>query len=123
MKKKDNNMNGYILIINGKCLSMVDEIMYDWVAIKGQAIHDLGYGEEYKKYVEQAVKIIDAMGATVLPGFIDSHFHVVQAAIDLKSLDLSQAQSYGDIGRLISFARDSFPRTPIRGIRLDEQQL
>ena len=123
MKKKANNMNGYILIINGKCLSMVDEKIYDWVVIKDQKIYDLGYGEDYKKYVEQAAKIIDAKGATVLPGFIDSHFHVVQAAIDLKSLDLSQAQSYSDIGRLISHARDSFPRRPIRGIRLDEQYL
>ena len=123
MKKKGNNVNGYILIINGKCLSMVDEIQYDWIAVKSHTIYDLGYGEDYKKYAEQAVKIIDAKGATVLPGFIDSHFHVVQAAINLKSLDLSQAKSYSDIGRLISAARDSFPRTPIRGIRLDEQQL
>ena len=121
--KKGNKINGYILIINGKCLSMIDEIRYDWIAIKDDTIYDLGYGEDYKKYVERAAKIIDAMGATVLPGFIDSHFHVVQAAINLKSLDLSQAKSYSDIGRLISGARDSSPRTPIRGIRLDEQQL
>ncbi|HZK70911.1 MAG TPA: amidohydrolase [Clostridia bacterium] len=121
--KKDNNMEEYTLIINGKCLSMVDEIQYDWVVVKDSIIYDLGYGEEYKKYSAQAVKTIDAKGATVLPGFIDSHFHVVQAALNLKSLDLSQAKSFSDVGVLITEAKERSPRVPIRGIRLDEQQL
>lgn len=123
MKKKGNDMKGYILIINGKCLSMVDGIQYDWIAIKDHVIYDLGYGEDYKKYIPQAARTIDAKGGTVLPGFIDSHFHVVQAAINLKSLDLSQAKSFSDIGKLISDASEASPRIPIRGIRLDEQQL
>lgn len=112
-----------ILIINGKCLSMIDKIQYDWIAIKNRCILDVGYGDDYKKYMDNADRVIDAKGGTVLPGFIDSHFHVVQAAINLKSLDLSNAKSFRDIGELISEAAKAAPRKPIRGIRLDEQNL
>lgn len=122
---KGENMNKEIdiLIINGKCLSMVNQIQYQWIAITNDTIFDVGYGENYKKYLDKAEKIIDANEATVLPGFIDSHFHVVQAAINSTSLDLSQARSYQDIGELISNAAKTCPDRVIRGIRLDEQNL
>lgn len=116
-------MNRDILIMNGKCLSMMDKNQYDWLAIRGHCISDVGYGDGYKKYLDTAGKIIDAKGGTVLPGFIDSHFHVVQAALNSKSLDLSNAKSFRDIGDLISEAAKASPKKPIRGIRLDEQNL
>lgn len=112
-----------ILIINGKCLSMKDNIQYDWIAIKKSNIIDAGYGEGYKKHMKKAVKVIDAKGGTVLPGFIDSHFHVVQAALNSRSLDLSMAKSYDDIGELISSISEISPKKPIRGIGLDEHNL
>lgn len=116
-------MNRDVLIINGKCLSMVDKTQYDWIATRGQLISDVGYGDDYKKYLKKAGKVIDAKGATVLPGFIDSHFHVVQAALNSKSIDLSKARSFQDIGELIAEAAKASLGKPIRGIRLDEQNL
>ena len=112
-----------ILIINGRCLSMKDNIQYDWVAIKNSSIHDVGHGDEYKEYLNKSVKVIDANGGTVLPGFIDSHFHVVQAALNSRSLDLSSARSFKEIGESIKKASDASPKKPIRGIGLDEQNL
>lgn len=116
-------MHKDILIMNGKCLSMVDKKQFDWIAIKGRSISDMGYGESYKKHVNKDCMVIDAHGGTVLPGFIDSHFHVVQAALNSKSIDLSKARSFGDIGELITEAAKISPGKPIRGIRLDEQNL
>ncbi|NLT46858.1 MAG: amidohydrolase family protein, partial [Clostridiales bacterium] len=111
------------LIFNGKCLSMVDGIEYDWIVVTDEKISDAGSGDEYKKYLQKADTIIDAKGGTVLPGFIDSHFHVVQAALNSRSLDLSKARSFRDIGALVSEAAKASPKKNIRGIGLDAQNL
>lgn len=112
-----------ILIINAQCLTMADDTKYEWIAVRDQSICDMGKGESYKQYANQAVEVIDAKGGTVLPGFIDSHFHVVQAALNSRSLDLSRAGSFQDIGALISKAAKSSPGERIRGIGLDAQNL
>lgn len=117
-------MNCDILIMNGKCLSMANHNQYDWLAIKNDFIFDVGFGEGCKKYLAGAGLVLDAKGGTVLPGFIDSHFHVVQAAINSTSVDLGQARSFAEIGELISeAARNCEGDRVIRGIRLDEQNL
>ncbi|MBR0599218.1 amidohydrolase [Sinanaerobacter chloroacetimidivorans] len=112
-----------ILVINGNCLSMQNNAQYDWIAVKNDMIVDVGYGEDYKKHLGKNQTLLDAKGATVLPGFIDSHFHVVQAAINSISVDLSQAKSFDDIGDLIVQASKTSPDKVVRGIRLDEQKL
>ena len=42
-------------------------IKYEWIAIKDENIWDMGRGEGYKQYINQATKVIDANGGTVLP--------------------------------------------------------
>ncbi len=116
-------MNKDILIINGKCLSMTDQTQYDWLTVRNDRILDIGFGDGFRKYMDQAGTVLDAKGGTVLPGFIDSHFHVVQAAINSTSVDLSAARSFDDIGDLISEASKNSHDNVIRGIRLDEQNL
>ena len=112
-----------LLIINARCLTMVDDTEYSWMLIRDQSILDMGRGADYKKYVAQAGKVIDAKKGTVLPGFVDSHFHLVQAALNSRSLDLSKARSFRDIGLLISQTAKASPRKNIRGIGLDAQNL
>lgn len=117
-------MKNDILIINGNCLSMINHTQYDWLVVRNDRILDLGYGEDHKKYVSEAGMVLDAKGGSVLPGFIDSHFHVVQAALNSTSVDLSQARSFDDIGDLISAAaKNNGEDSVIRGIRLDKQNL
>jgi predicted amidohydrolase YtcJ len=103
---------------------MTNQNRYDWLAVKNGLIHDVGFGEGYRKYLDKAGAVLDAKGATVLPRFIDSHFHVVQAAINSTSVDLSRAESFADIGDLVSeAAKNNDGDKVIRGIRLDEQSL
>lgn len=117
-------MSNDILIMNGKCLSMANQNRYDWLVIRDDMITDVGFGEGYRKYLDRTGLVLDAEGGTVLPGFIDSHFHVVQAAVNSTSVDLSQARSFADIGELIAeAAKHSDSDKVIRGIRLDEQNL
>ena len=116
-------MSTDLLIINGKCLSMVDGNVFDWVFIRDEHIEDIGSGKDYKKYLGGSTKIIDAKGSSVLPGFIDSHFHVVQASLNSRSVDLNAAKSFKDIGEAIARAAKENPGKAIRGIRLDRQNL
>ena len=80
-------------------------------------------GNEYSKFTNFCGEIIDAKGSTVLPGFYDSHSHLVQTAINHVSLNLSKATSFSDIGDLITEYINKHPGSPIRVIHLDEQSL
>lgn len=112
-----------ILIRNGACITMQGDETADWIWLRGGTIHSIGHGESYRDRIDKDARIIDAKGGTVLPGFIDSHFHVVQAALNSQSLDLSGTRCYEDIGAAIAGLARSQPKRPIRGIRLDAQNL
>ncbi len=116
-------MNVNILIINGKCLSMDCNIIYNWIGVSNDRIVALGFGDEYKDVINHFDRLIDAKGNTVLPGFIDSHFHMVQTALNRCFVDLSAARSFKDIGDLIVETGKKNPGSNIKGIRIDQNNL
>ncbi|WP_313345810.1 amidohydrolase [Sedimentibacter sp.] len=111
-----------ILIKNAKCMTMENREVVDWIAIQKNRIMETGYGTEYESIIGNDTIILDAKGKTVLPGFIDSHFHVVQTALNSMSLDLSDVNSHEELGERIKEASTSFSGNYIRGIRIDENQ-
>ena len=106
-------MHADLLIINGSCLSAANDNIYDWIAITENNISGIGYGEQYKLTFDTVDRVIDANRCTVLPGFYDSHFHLVQTGLNALSLDLSKATSFDDIGDLIQEQARLFPDQPI----------
>lgn len=115
-------MRADILIKNGICMTMKDRKVADWIAVKKNRIIAVGNGTEYESFVGNETAIFDVHGSTVLPGFIDSHFHVVQTALDSVSLDLSEVKTHADMGEKIREASKSFMGDYIRGIRISEGQ-
>ena len=115
-------MHADILIKNGRCMTMEKNEISDWVAIGQKRIIAIGNGTDYEGIVDKDTTVFDAMGNTVLPGFIDSHFHVVQTALDSVSLDLSGVKNHTEVGERIREASKSFMGDYIRGIRLEEDQ-
>ena len=114
-------MNASILIKNGKCLSMDAERQYDWIAVSGDRICACGCGDDWQSLHCGAV--LDAQGCTVMPGFIDSHFHMVQTSLNRRYVDLSQARCFGDIADLIQAEGRKNPEMNLQGIRIDEDKL
>lgn len=112
-----------IIIKNGKCLTMNGHEKVDWIAIKNDKITDLGLDNNYKHMISSETIILDAKKNTVLPGFIDSHFHLVLTALNAASLDLSNARSFKEIGKLIYDFSIKNPGAPIRGIHLQKELL
>lgn len=86
-----------IIIKNGKCITMESEYQAQWIAVKDRFILDVGEGEAYQAYVSPDTVFIDAEGCSVLPGFIDSHFHVIQTALNTVSLNLSDVETFSQI--------------------------
>lgn len=116
-------MHADIIIKNGKCLTMDNGQVFDWVATSKDMILALGRAQDYTTLIDENTLLIDAKGATVLPGFIDSHFHVVQTGLNSISLDLRNAQSHEEVGELIQEAAKANPGKNIRGIHLEVEKL
>ncbi len=116
-------MHADIVIKNGKCITCVDEQQFSWIAIEKDKILALGNDDAYETLIDEKTIVMDAKGSSILPGFIDSHCHVVQTGLNSASLDLSQAYSFDEIGSLIEEAQKKTPGKPIRGIRFQLDNL
>ena len=63
------------------------------VAVKDGRILFVGSNEAVAVYQGQGTRVIDVNGATVLPGFVDSHAHVEGIGANLERVDLTAAQT------------------------------
>ncbi|HMQ61130.1 MAG TPA: amidohydrolase [Flavilitoribacter sp.] len=100
MKKAD------ILILNAKIWSDGLTEPYDAVAIKGDTILAVGFGDDLKAGIGPETRLIDAAGAFLCPGFIDSHVHFLQGGANLNSVQLRDADSPEEfIRRIAEFAK------------------
>jgi predicted amidohydrolase YtcJ len=89
------------------------------IAVKGNRI--IAVGDDVSKHIGRATRKIVAKGATVVPGFIDSHAHMEGLGESLEILDLRQARSADDVLELVGDAAASHPAgTWIRGRGWDQ---
>lgn len=79
-----------LVVINGK-VHVADEAntVVQAVAVKGNTILKLGTTDEIKALAGPSTRVIDAKGATVTPGFTDSHVHFIQGGFALQQVDLA----------------------------------
>jgi predicted amidohydrolase YtcJ len=69
------------------------------IAIRDQRI--LFVGEDVSKYIGPRTRRIQARGATVLPGLIDSHVHMEGLGDLLESIDLRNVPSVAEVAELV----------------------
>jgi predicted amidohydrolase YtcJ len=80
-------MTSTLLIINTRVLTMdPDHPETHAVAIKDGSI--MAVGDDALAAATSDVQIIDAQGATVLPGFVESHLHLFMGGSELAHLQL-----------------------------------
>lgn len=65
------------------------------VAIQGNRIVFIGDNTDANSYHGPNTRFIDAKGRTVMPGFIDSHFHLLNGARELRFAQLQDVRSLG----------------------------
>jgi len=93
------------------------------VALRGDRILLVGSNAEVKRAASRGAEIIDAEGALVLPGFIDSHVHLAAGGFGLLGPDLREAASKEEfVARVAARVRDVPPGEWISAGTWDNQK-
>lgn len=69
------------------------------LAVKGGKI--LAVGDDLSRYASAATRKIEATGATIIPGFIDSHGHMYSLGDSLETLDLRATRSPEEVVEMV----------------------
>lgn len=85
-------------LINGRVLTQNKQLpSAEAVAFDGQRIALVGSSDEIRQACSRETAIFDCGGNTVIPGIIDSHYHLVWGALQRPWLDLSEASNLEEI--------------------------
>jgi predicted amidohydrolase YtcJ len=124
-QKSTGEAKNYVLIQNAQILTMDSERpSADALLIENNKIVAVGSGEDIiqnPEFKDSETTIIDLNGATVLPGFIDSHVHVRELGMDKIKADLVGVKNVEDIvARVTEFYPDPKPGEWLIGQGWDE---
>src|SRR5699024_213660 len=73
--------NGNVVTVDSK------NTVAEAVAIKKNSILTVGSNEQINPYINRKTKIIDLKEKSLLPGFIDSHIHLIMIALTKITID------------------------------------
>lgn len=91
-----------ILVVNGRLITFDPERpAAEALAITGGLITAVGDMADIRNLAGPDTRMIDAGGATVLPGFIDSHVHLFGGSVELGYLDLYGVRGEAPLTRLV----------------------
>jgi len=82
------------------------------VAIKGKKIVYVGDAGGVKEWRGTGTKLIDGNGCTLMPGFIDSHFHMLLGSLTLDDIHFETCFSYEDTIQAIRSFSTQNPTVP-----------
>ncbi len=94
-----------MVFVNGKIRTMEGNDC-EAVAFQDDTILQVGKKEDVMKVIDTNTQVIDMGGKTMLPGFIDTHTHLVGYGISLKTVDLIGTKSIDElVGRCQRYVR------------------
>jgi predicted amidohydrolase YtcJ len=78
------------------------------ITIGNGKILDVGKTEDILSHADDRTTVMDLQGRTVVPGFIDSHVHMLGFGGSLQHLDLRNVKSIEELqSKLGKYARDN----------------
>jgi predicted amidohydrolase YtcJ len=107
-------MQPEMLITNAKVLTM-DEMRprAEAVAFAGGRILAVGRRAEVEALAGPSTRVVDAGGRTLLPGFVESHLHLVLGGNELSQLQLGGVSGFDDLARLFRAYAAKNPGLPL----------
>ncbi len=97
-----------LVIRNGNVITVDDSLpKAEAVAIVGDRIVAVGSNQEIDALTGNATEVVDVMGQTVIPGFIEGHGHFLSFGSSLMNLDFRYAQSFDEIVSMVTGAAGS----------------
>lgn len=101
------------LIVNGNVFTADPQQPFGQaVAIRGNRIAWVGRQDDASSWQGASTRVIDAAGSTVMPGFIDSHFHLLSGSLKLDALQLDHVDTLDELARRIRAWADENPDEP-----------
>lgn len=101
-----------LILFNGKIYTLdKNNTKAEAIAIKDNKIEDIGTNEEILKLKCKDTVMVDIEGKMIVPGFIDSHMHLLSYGYTLTKVNLNRARSIDD---LIKFGRDFAARENLK---------
>ncbi len=125
--EKFSTMSADLALFNGNVITMDQEQpRAEAVAVKGGKIIGVGRNSEIKQFCGPKTEKLDLKGKTLLPGFIDSHSHMMEHGSNLLGLDCSMDanKSINDILAKVKERAETLPKgTWIQGSGYDDTLL
>lgn len=119
----ENCGQGSSLLLRGMVITMEEGVQVEAVLIEGQRIAGVGSFEKLQERTRGESKILDLRGRTILPGFIDSHTHLVGMGLEEARLDLSHTDSLSGAMEIVSErVKSSPPGKVIIAVNWDESR-
>ena len=105
-----------LIITNGRVFTGAGEQFAEALAVQGNKILRVGSNREIKRLRRAQTLMLDAHGASVLPGLIDTHVHLGEASRALAGVDLTAAGTPAAVSaRVSAFAEAHRDAAWIRG--------
>ncbi|HMN31521.1 MAG TPA: hypothetical protein PKE45_25450, partial [Caldilineaceae bacterium] len=91
------------LLITNVAVYTVDETnpTAEAVAVRGNRIVFVGSAAEAQSWRGAQTRLVDGQGGTLLPGLIDSHFHLLWGSLKLDDLQLWEVNDLDQLATLI----------------------
>ena len=106
--RDSESLHADMVLLNGNIATVNDIIPHaEAIAIKGDTIQMVGSNSEIKKLVGEKTDVIDLDGKFVMPGFIESHAHLLGLGNSMIILDLSSAVNWDEIIALVAEATEN----------------
>lgn len=107
-------MQPEMIITNAKVLTMDPaQPRAEAVAVAGGRILAVGGRAEVEALAGPATRVVDAGGRTLLPGFVESHMHLVLGGNELSQLQLGGVSGPDDLARLFRAYAAKNPGMPL----------
>jgi predicted amidohydrolase YtcJ len=107
-------MSAELIITNAKVLTMDDaQPRAEAVALRGGRILAVGSRAEVEALAGPGTRVVDAGGRTLLPGFVESHLHLVLGGNELTQLQLGGVEGSEELARLFREYAATNPSLPL----------
>lgn len=118
-------MNPDLIVHNGRIYPEARSLRHFTALVaRTGIITDIGSNDRILGLKSKSTKVIDLHGRSVLPGFHDSHIHLLNYGMLLRTLDLSGSRSIQEIKRRVaSWTKTSSPNTWVLGRGWDDEKL
>jgi predicted amidohydrolase YtcJ len=100
-----------LIIVNGKVYPGGGADLQEALAVRGNQILRVGSNRDVKRLRRAQTLVLDAHGATVLPGLNDTRMQLMTGALTLEHLNLSPARTTDDIGTEVRHYAEDKPST------------